>query len=38
MRVIAVPNQHFPPDEEALAQADVVLETLAELTAEAVGP
>jgi HAD superfamily hydrolase (TIGR01509 family) len=37
MRVIAVPNEHFPPDEEALAQADVVLETLAELTAETIG-
>ena len=38
MRVIAIPNQHFPPDEEALAQADVVLNSLAELTAEAVQP
>jgi HAD superfamily hydrolase (TIGR01509 family) len=37
MRVIAIPNEHFPPDEEALAQADVVLETLGELTAETVG-
>ena len=38
MRVIAIPNQHFPPDEEALAQADVVLDSLAGLTAEAVEP
>ena len=38
MRVIAIPNEHFPPDEEALAQADVVLNSLAELTAEAVQP
>jgi HAD superfamily hydrolase (TIGR01509 family) len=38
MRVIAIPNKHFPPDEEALAQADVVLENLAGLTAEAVEP
>jgi HAD superfamily hydrolase (TIGR01509 family) len=37
MRVIAIPNEHFPPDQEALAQADIVLKTLAELTAEAVG-
>lgn len=38
MRVIAIPNKHFPPDAEALAQADVVLASLAELTAEAVEP
>jgi HAD superfamily hydrolase (TIGR01509 family) len=38
MRVIVVPNEHFPPDEEALALADAVLEELAELTAEAVEP
>ena len=38
MRVIAIPNKHFPPDAVALAQADVVLDSLAELTAEAVEP
>jgi HAD superfamily hydrolase (TIGR01509 family) len=38
MRVLAIPNEHFPPAEEALAQADVVLDSLAELTAEAVEP
>ena len=38
MRVVAIPNEHFPPEDEALAQADVVLESLAELTAEAVEP
>ena len=38
MRVLAIPNGHFPPDEEALAQADVVLDSLAGLTAEAVEP
>ena len=38
MRAIAIPNAHFPPDEDALAQADVVLGSLAELTAEAVEP
>ena len=36
MRVIAIPNAHFPPDEDALREADVVLDSLAELTAEAV--
>ena len=32
MHVIAIPNPHFPPDEEALALADVTLGSLAELT------
>jgi HAD superfamily hydrolase (TIGR01509 family) len=36
MRVIAIPNPSFPPGNEALAQADVVLGSLAELTPEAV--
>jgi HAD superfamily hydrolase (TIGR01509 family) len=36
MRVLAVPNPHFPPDAEAMRQADVVLGTVAELTAELV--
>ena len=36
MRVIAIPNASYPPDEEALAAADVVLGSLAELTPEAV--
>jgi HAD superfamily hydrolase (TIGR01509 family) len=36
MRVIAIPNRHFPPDEEALARADVVLNELAELSPDAV--
>jgi HAD superfamily hydrolase (TIGR01509 family) len=36
MRVIAIPNQHFPPPPEALALADVVLRTLEELTPEVV--
>ena len=38
MRVIAIPNAHFPPDDDALAAADVVLDSLAELTVEAVEP
>ena len=37
MRVVAVPNPHFPPDAEAMAQADVVLGSVAELTPELVG-
>jgi HAD superfamily hydrolase (TIGR01509 family) len=38
MRVVAIPNRHFPPDDAALAVADVVLNELAELTPEAVEP
>jgi HAD superfamily hydrolase (TIGR01509 family) len=36
MRVIAIPNPHFPPPEDVLAKADVVLDSLAELTPDAV--
>jgi HAD superfamily hydrolase (TIGR01509 family) len=36
MCVVAIPNQTFPPDQEALALADCTLESLAELTVEAV--
>jgi hypothetical protein len=36
--VVAIPNRHFPPGEDALAQADVVLDSLADLTPEAVEP
>jgi HAD superfamily hydrolase (TIGR01509 family) len=36
MRVVAIPNPHFPPDAEALALADVRLETIAALTPELV--
>jgi HAD superfamily hydrolase (TIGR01509 family) len=32
MRVVAVPNQHFPPDDEALQAADVVLSSVDALT------
>jgi HAD superfamily hydrolase (TIGR01509 family) len=32
MKVIAIPNPHFPPDEDSLALADVTLGSLAELT------
>jgi HAD superfamily hydrolase (TIGR01509 family) len=32
MRVIAIPNASYPPDEEALDLADVVLESLDQLT------
>lgn len=34
MRVIALPNAHYPPEADALAQADVVLGSLEELTPE----
>ena len=34
MRVVAIPNAAYPPDPEALADADVVLETIAALTTE----
>jgi HAD superfamily hydrolase (TIGR01509 family) len=36
MRVVAIPNPHFPPDETALAQADVVLQSIDELTPEVI--
>jgi HAD superfamily hydrolase (TIGR01509 family) len=36
MRVLAIPNPSYPPDEESLAQADVVLRSLADLTPERV--
>jgi HAD superfamily hydrolase (TIGR01509 family) len=36
MRVLAIPNPTYPPDEDALAQADDVLRSLEELTAERV--
>jgi HAD superfamily hydrolase (TIGR01509 family) len=37
MWVVAVPNPHFPPDDGALALADVVLGSIAELTVAAFG-
>jgi HAD superfamily hydrolase (TIGR01509 family) len=36
MRVIAIPNPHFPPAAEALEAAEVVLDSVAELTPEVV--
>jgi hypothetical protein len=30
--VVAIPNRAFPPSEAALAAADVVLDSIAELT------
>jgi HAD superfamily hydrolase (TIGR01509 family) len=38
LRVVAIPNAHFPPDAESLALADVVLDSLADLTPESVAP
>ena len=34
MRVVAVPNPHFPPHADALAEADVVLASISELSPE----
>lgn len=34
MRVVAVPNPHFPPDDEAMAAADVVIASIGELQVE----
>jgi HAD superfamily hydrolase (TIGR01509 family) len=36
MRVVAIPNPTYPPDDEALALADVTLRSLDDLTAERV--
>jgi hypothetical protein len=33
--VVAIPNPSFPPGDEALAQADLVLGSLEELTPDA---
>jgi HAD superfamily hydrolase (TIGR01509 family) len=36
MRVVAVPNPHFPPDDEALALADLAIASVAELAPDVV--
>ncbi len=36
MRVVAIPNPTYPPGDDALAHADVVLASLAELSPEVV--
>ena len=36
MTTVALPNHEFPPGDDALAQADLVLDRLAELTVEAI--
>jgi HAD superfamily hydrolase (TIGR01509 family) len=38
MRVIAIPNRRYPPPLDTLAFADVILESLAELTPATVSP
>jgi HAD superfamily hydrolase (TIGR01509 family) len=38
LRVIAIPNPSFPPDDEALEEADVLLRSLEEITQEVVDP
>jgi hypothetical protein len=34
MRVVAIPNAAYPPDEEALALADAVVPSLGDLTVD----
>ena len=36
MRVVAVPNTHFPPDAESLSLADVVVDSVRELTPDVI--
>jgi hypothetical protein len=36
MSVVAIPNVRYPPGEESLAAADVVLQSVAELTPDVV--
>jgi HAD superfamily hydrolase (TIGR01509 family) len=36
LRVVAIPNPHYPPSQDALAQADVVVDSLDALTPEVV--
>ena len=38
MRVVAVPNPSYPPGDEALAEADVVLGSIHELVPDAIDP
>ena len=38
MRVLAIPNPAYPPDEAALAEADAVLRSIDELVPDAVDP
>jgi HAD superfamily hydrolase (TIGR01509 family) len=38
MRVLAIPNPHYPPAEDALAQAGAVITSLEELTPKLVDP
>ncbi len=36
MVVVAIPNREFPPDDDSLAMADIVLDSIAELTPETI--
>ena len=38
MRVVAIPNALYPPGDDALALAGIVLSSITELTPEALGP
>jgi HAD superfamily hydrolase (TIGR01509 family) len=36
MRVVAIPNPSYPPDEHALAEADIVLDSISQLTPKSI--
>jgi beta-phosphoglucomutase-like phosphatase (HAD superfamily) len=38
MRAVAIPNVHYPPSEDALRRADVVLKSIRQLTPESIDP
>jgi len=38
MRVVAIPNEHYPPAPDALQLADVVVDRIADLTPAAIEP
>jgi HAD superfamily hydrolase (TIGR01509 family) len=38
MRCVAIPNPHYPPDDDVLAEADVVLATIGDLQPAAIDP
>jgi HAD superfamily hydrolase (TIGR01509 family) len=38
MRVVAIPNPHYPPDDESLGAADIVLRSIDELAPDVISP
>jgi HAD superfamily hydrolase (TIGR01509 family) len=36
MRVVAIPNRRYPPDDDTLGEADLVLESIAQLTPDTI--